>query len=121
MRKSRVWIFLIMVSALHAQVVTCPAEREGKKLTGASFFEWTTDIPTRTDPNDRIPLRPDEARAEGDDWFQSWNVTHAISGYGLQMVCQYQGVKAGLFIEVAKKVSVCTLTKKSGVVDAECR
>jgi hypothetical protein len=111
----------MMVSALHAQVLTCPAKREGKNLTGASFFEWTTDSPTRTMADDRTPLAPAEARAEGDDWFQSWNVTHAISGYGLQMVCQYQCVKAGLFIEVAQKVSICTLTKKSGVAETECK
>jgi hypothetical protein len=103
-----------MVSALHAEVVTCPAKREGKKLTDAAFFEWTT-------ASDRTTLVPDESRAEGDDWFQSWYVTHAVEGNGLQMVCKYQGVKAGLFIEVSKKVSVCTLTKKSGVVEVGCK
>jgi hypothetical protein len=103
-----------MVSALHAEVVTCPAKREGKKLTDAAFFEWTT-------ASDSTTLVPDESRAEGDDWFQSWYVTHAVEGNGLQMVCKYQGVKAGLFIEVSKKVSVCTLTKKSGVVEVGCK
>jgi hypothetical protein len=121
MRKVVVCLFLMMVSALQAEVVTCPAKRDGKKLSDAAFFEWTTASATRTMASDRTTLVPDESRAEGDDWFQSWSVTHAVEGNGLQMVCKDQGVKAGLFIEVSKKVSVCTLRKKFGVVEVGCK
>ena len=71
--------------------------------------------------SDRRPMIPDETRAVGDDWFQSWDVTHAVEGNGWQMVCKYQGLKAGLFIEVSEKVSVCTLTKKAGMVTVGCK
>ena len=121
MRKIIICLFLMMVSAAHAEVVNCPAFREGKKLTDAAFFEWTSSSAGRTMENDRKPLAPDESRAEGEDWFQRWAVTHAVKGYGLQMVCEYQGLKAGLFIEVGEKVSACTLTKKAGVVKVGCR
>ena len=121
MRKVVIALFLIMVSASQAEVINCPSTREGKKLTDAAFFEWTTASASRTMAVDRMPLMPDDSRIEGDDWFQIWAVTHAVEGYGLQMVCKYQGLKAGLFIEVSEKVSVCTLTKKAGVVTAGCR
>ncbi len=121
MRKVAICLFLMMVSALHAEAVNCPATRDGKKLTDAAFFEWTSASARRTLASDRTTLVPDESRVEGDDWFQSWNVTHAVAGNGLQMVCKYQGVRAGLFIEVSEKVSVCTLTKKAGVVAVGCK
>jgi hypothetical protein len=114
MRKAAACLLLMMVSALHAAVVNCPATRDGKKLTDAAFFEGMS-------ASDRRMLIPDESRVEGHDWFQSWDVTHAVQGNGLQMVCEYQGVKAGLFIEVSEKVSACTLTKKAGVVAVGCK
>ncbi len=121
MRSFALCIFLMMVAASHAQVVSCPATRKGKKLTDAAFFEWRSASDTRTMASDRNAMMPDETRVQGDDWFQTWNVTHAIGGNGLQMVCKYQGVKSGLFIEVCEKVSVCTLTKKAGVVAVGCK
>lgn len=120
MRLSIVWLLLTITAGLPAEVVNCPATREGKKLTNAVFNEWVSSSPSRTEAADRRALMPDESRVEGDDWFQSWEVTHAVKGNGLQMICQYSGVKAGLFVEV-KDVSVCTLTKKAGVVTAGCR
>ena len=121
MRNVGICLFLVMVTGLNAEVVSCPATRDGKKLTDAAFFEWTSASVTRTEASDRRPLMPDESRVEGDDWFQSWNVTHPIEGNGLQMVCKYQGVKAGPFVEVREKVSVCTLTRKAGLVTVGCK
>jgi hypothetical protein len=114
------WVLLILAGRLQAEVVNCPATREGKKLTNAVFYEWLSSSDNRTLEKDRRALMPDGSKVEGEDWFQTWDVTHAVEGNGLQMICQYSGVKAGLFIEI-KKVSVCTLTRKSGVVTAGCR
>ena len=121
MRVTAICLWLMMVGGLQAEAVNCPATRDGKKLTDAAFFEWMSTSDKRTLANDRKTLMPDESRIEGDDWFQSWNVSYAVEGNGLQMVCKYQGVKAGLFIEVSQKVSVCTLTKKAGVVTVGCK
>jgi hypothetical protein len=121
MRSVVVCLLLVIANALDAEVVHCPATRDGKNLTDAAFFEWTSASDKRTLARDRRVLAPDESLVDGDDWFQIWNVTHAAKGNGLQMVCKYQGVKAGLFIEVSKKVSVCTLMKKAGVVTVECK
>jgi len=121
MRAVFICLLLTIASGLQAEAVNCPAIRDGKKLTDAAFFEWTSASNTRTMASDRKTLMPDESRVEGDDWFQSWDVTHAVEGNGLQMVCKYQGLKAGLFIEVSEKVSVCTLTKKAGMVTVGCK
>ena len=121
MRIVGICLVLVLASRLNAEVVSCPATRDGKRLTDAAFSEWTSSSDTRTMGNDRRTLVPDESRVEGDDWYQSWNVTHSVEGNGLQMVCKYQGVKAGLFVEVHQKVTVCTLTKKFGLVTVGCK
>jgi hypothetical protein len=110
----------ISVEDLQLEVVHCPSTQDGKKLTDAAFFEWTSANKNRSSSMDRRTLMPDDSRVEGADWFQSWNVTHAVEGNGLQVVCKYQGVAAGLAIEVSDKVSFCKLTKKSGLVGVGC-
>jgi hypothetical protein len=87
MRKVVICLVLTIVSSIHAEVITCPTKREGKKLTDAAFFEWMTASLTRTMASDRTTLVPDESRVDGEDWFQTWYVTKAVEGNGLQMVC----------------------------------
>jgi hypothetical protein len=119
MRAIAVCLLLITGSVLQAKEIKCPAMREGKKLSDAAFFEWMSVSANRTMATDRRALPPDESRLEGEDWFQRWDVSHAVEAGGLQMVCKYLGVKKGLFLEV-KNVSVCALTKKAGKVEVVC-
>ena len=121
MRKRVFCLLLLVAGGLRAEVVTCPAARDGKKLTNAVFDEWMSASENRTMARDRKTLMPDESRVEGDDWYQTWYVTHAIEGNGLQMICQYQGAKSALFVDVKQKVSVCTLTKKAGLLTVGCK
>ena len=58
--------------------------KQGKPLTDGAFFEGLSPI-------DKTPLMPTESRADGEDWFQTWDVTHVKEERGLQMVCKYQG------------------------------
>jgi hypothetical protein len=108
MKLLAIGLLLMMGGLSRAEVVSCPAMKEGKKLTDASFFEGSSPI-------DKTALEPNQSRVEGENWFQSWDMTHVNERRGLQMVCKYRGIPAGTFIMV-KKASVCTLTKKSGVV-----
>jgi len=123
MKKLVICVFVLLLNAigLNAQTVSCPATRDGQKLTNVVFYKWLSLSPTRSMALDRRALMPDQSQVAGDDWLQSWNVIDAVEGNGLQMICQYQGVKAGLFIEVKDKVSVCTLSKRAGVVKASCK
>ena len=121
MKKVALTFLLLFVCHAYAQTVSCPATHEGKKLTNVVFDEWESNSPSRSMALDRKTLMPDESRVDGNDWFQSWDVRHAISGNGLQMICQYQGLPAGLFIELKERVSVCTMMKKAGKVTAECK
>ncbi len=112
---------LVIASVAKGQCISCPATHNGKKLTNAIFDEWLSASSNRSMALDRRTLMPEESRVEGEDWFQRWDVTHAVTGNGLQMICQYQGLPAGLFIEVKENVSVCTLTKKNGAVTVGCK
>ena len=108
-----VGVLLLIGTPLLAEVVRCPALKQRKPLTDGAFFEGSS-------PTNKTALRPEESRVDGEDWFQTWDVTHVNEDRGLQMVCKYQGVREGTFIMI-KKATLCTLTKKAGHVEVGCK